>query len=309
METTTANQIQPMSTESLMKKCPNYFNDTPCEKRSDKYKVINLSKDVVPLLEAKGWFIRDAGRPNSKDGEKSSFMLRLANHKFCNDDRAKEILIYSSHNGRKALKFRMGILEFACSNGLVVGKKFSKELEKIKIHHKGELDKKLTRVMEIIAEETIKLDSLINGMKLRILTPQEQRELALESLKIREVPMTSEFDMELAIKTCLQTAVDVDGNPINTQEGDSLFNVFQRIQGNITKGRVKYRKNSSVLKLQKKFEQALENGDNKLQNAIAKQLANKEKKGATHRKISEIKGIDRLTKFNQQVFDLATSLV
>lgn len=305
-----ANQVTPLTEAQLRATCPNMFNTTPTDNVSSKYVAIDVWNKVVQPLMKHGWFVRKTSVANSKEGDKATFVVRMANKRLANNERIPEIVIFSSHNKRKALQFRMGIFEFICSNGLVVVTEEIKELKAIKIRHKGEITEKLNLVMQIIERETAKLNKLVTKMKLKVLTVTEQRNLALEALKVREVPMTDAFDEELALKTVLQTAKDTNGIDIPSQDGDTLFNVFQRIQGNIMKGHVLYTRQRKLVDLEKQYDEAEMAGDTKVMNKLSKQIEKKlSETSQTYRTVTKIKNIDRVADFNEKVFELAANLV
>ena len=196
------------------------------------------------------------------------------------------------------------MIEFVCSNGIVVVTEEVQELSQIKIRHNGDVEGKLQRVMEIISEETSKVNSTFEKMKLQILSKEEQRQLAMDALLLREVPMTKDFNAEIAIKTCLQTAVDNEGAPIPSQDGDSLFSVFQRIQGNLTKGKVLYTPQRALMKAKELYDYSIECGDEETAAKMSKKIATYgDTEEKQFRNISKIKSITRLAEFNEKLFE------
>jgi hypothetical protein len=305
-----------LTTEQLKEQCPNIFVETPVAKASDKYRVINMV-EVIEIMREMGWFVHNTIIPRSKtDGEKSQFMVRFANERFMDDENAKEVLIQSSHNLRKAFTPMMGNFTLVCSNGLVMGKNFVQGLNRVL--HIGDTRTKVSTVLQLIEAETGKLDEAFKQMKLRILTENEMKELAARAFKYIDTQV-NEPEMELIIRTALSTSVDVNGNPIESQEGDSLYNVFQRIQGNFTKGRILLRKHGSIEKLEKEFDEAKLFGNEKLMEKVASQLAAAEitkdiipfgeDQNSYYRKLTVPRNINKLTTFNQMLFDDALALV
>ena len=105
----------------------------------------------------------------------------------------------------------------------------------------------------------------------------------------------------------MQTAVDVNGKAIESQDGDSLFNVFQRIQGNIMKGQVLYRKQTSLVKAEKAYDMAEEEGDTatmtKLSKKINRLCSNEQ---SMYRSVTKLTNIKKVTEFNENLFAAAT---
>lgn len=304
------DQLKPMSPQQLMKECPNIFNTNPIETASDKYTVINVWEEVILPLQKHGWFVHKTKATHSKYKEKATFMVHMANQRFSNKERATEIIIMSSHDKRTPLQFRMGVVEFICSNGLFVVTEEIEELRQIKIRHKGDVEEKLNLVMKIIERETLKLDDLFEKMKGVKLSKDAQRKLAEKALELHGVTAKADFDLELAIRTSLQTAVDAEGKPIPTQDGDSLFNVFQRIQGNIMKGKAKYRLQNALKKAQKNYDHAELMGDEKEMKKLSKKISKIENDtDRKYRSVTKLTNIKKVAAFNEGLFEEAVSMV
>lgn len=310
------NNLKELTAAELKAQCPNVFVKTPIEKASDRYQVIDM-QEVISIMREMGWFVHDTITPRSKThGAKSQFMLRFANERFMNNENAKEVLIQSSHNLRKAFTPMMGNITFVCSNGMIVGKEFVKGLNRVL--HIGDVKEKVQAVLKLIEAETAKLDGAFERMKLKVLTEDEMKELAAKAFQHFDTKVTDP-NMDLIVRTALATAVNADGEMIEEQEGNSLYNTYQRIQGNFTKGRVLTRKHGSVEKLEKAFDNAELEGNEKLMQKISLQLAAAEQtkeiipsgeaQNLFYRKIAVPRNMNKLTKFNQNLFSDALALV
>jgi uncharacterized protein (UPF0147 family) len=310
------NNLRELTTAELREQCPNVFVKTPIAKASDRYQVIDM-QDVISIMREMGWFVHDTIVPRSKThGAKSQFMLRFANERFMNQENAKEVLIQSSHNLRKAFTPMMGNFTFICENGMVVGKEFVKGLNRVL--HIGDAREKVMAVLELIEAETDKLDGAFERMKLKVLTEDEMKELAAKAFQHFDTKVTDP-NMDLIVRTALATAVNPNGELLEEQEGNSLYSVYQRIQGNFTKGRILTRKHGSVEKLEKAFDNAELEGNQKLMEKISMQLAEAEatkdiipfgeNQNLFFRKLTVPRNMNKLTKFNQNLFSEALALV
>jgi hypothetical protein len=225
--------------------CPAAFENKAYNETSDRYKVIN-AQDIVQELGKYGWHVRQASQETSKKFKnKAKFLIRLANRNHEMQTRFPEIVITSSHNGKAAFRLQLGMFELVCSNGLVIARK---TLAKVKINHKGDVQKKIALIMETVIEEIQKLDGVIFAMQNRILTADEQRSMAVKFLEMREIAATTESQWDMAIETSLASPTLYNPKIIG-QDGDSLFDVFQRLQGNIVKGEVYYGEKKQASKL------------------------------------------------------------
>lgn len=295
----------PMTMEQMKENCPNLLNGSPSSCRSDKYQAINIYNDIVTPLTSKGWFVRQATSENSKKyGNKGKFVIRMANSTFSDDERGTELVIQSSHNGTKAVTFKMGIIEFMCNNGLVVMTDDVKELSDITITHKGNVQEKLDRVLEIVTMQTMKLRGLVTKMKSTILTPSQMKELAERALELRKVSAVN-LDMELAIKTALQSPTKYDETIVG-QDGDSLFDVFQRIQGNISKGMVYLGENKKFAEVKQILENKELYDDNQVKKAeYAMNKFAKQGEYGGMRKLRLMTNANRDIKWNEELFSTA----
>lgn len=304
--TPTTKVITPMTREQIMSKCPNLFATSHCTSASDKYTQINIYNQVIQPLEAKGWFIRAVDAENSKKfGKHGKFLVRMSNHNHIGSERSPEILIYSSHNKTASVSFRMGIFEFVCSNGLVIARDEVSELKSIRIRHihEKQVEEKLAKVMSIVDAEISKMDTVIEKMKIRILTETEQVNLALQALEFRGI-VESGSDLDVAVRSVLATAKNTEGVDIASQNGDSLFNVFQRIQGNLTKGNAQ-QSNKRFKTLNKKYDAAKLEGDSQLMAKIEDQLRNTQQ----YRKVRKMTNLRSLTALNEKLFASAYEVV
>ena len=186
------------------------------------------------------------------------------------DDAFPRIIMTNSHDGMQAFKFSVGIYRLVCSNGLVIA---DEEFSDFKIKHKGYTFEELRGVVnEAVADLPNKVQ-VLNDMKNRTLTKEEQSQLAIDAMLIRagiapgsDKANEFEYDDE-TIEDILEPVRDAD-------KGDSLWVTFNVIQEKITQGN---------------FHAAL--------------------KGAKVRKVRKIKSFEKDLEVNKKLFKLATALI
>jgi hypothetical protein len=141
------------------------------------------------------------------------------------DDAFPRIIVTNSHDGLCSFQFRIGIYRLVCSNGLVVA---DEEFSAFSIKHKGYTFEELkTVVAQAVADLPNKVD-VLNKMQVRMLTADEQRQLAIDAMALRATNPDAKYT-EASIEDVLTATRKED-------EGDSLWLVFNRIQESIING-------------------------------------------------------------------------
>ena len=215
---------------------PVVFATEPTNKGvSDKYLHVN-TETVIDDLAKLGWFPVSAGQRRAKprkDGSptvRSKHIVSFQNPDIMikgkdGDDAFPRIIVTNSHDGLSSFQFRVGIYRLVCSNGLVVA---DEEFSAFSIKHKGYTFKELqTIVAQAVADLPNKVE-VLNKMQVRMLTAQEQRQLAIDAMALRATTPTDTFT-DASIEEVLAVTRKED-------EGDNLWVVFNRIQEAIVNG-------------------------------------------------------------------------
>lgn len=131
-----------------------------------------------------------------------------------------QLLMTNSHDGSSSVVFQLGFFRFICSNGLVAGQMIS---QPIRVRHIGkDFDEKLEKaVIEITARAKL-LDEAIRKLKNVKLSADQVRELELKATQIR-YKENKIVDVTFPVRR-LQ------------DEGNGLFEVYNRIQEGLTQG-------------------------------------------------------------------------
>lgn len=225
-----------LTKEQIKEVAPVVFATEPTNKGvSDKYLHVN-TETVIDDLAKLGWLPVTASQRKTKarkDGSptiRSKHMVSFQNPDIIikgkdGDDSFPRIIVTNSHDGLSSFQFRVGIYRLVCSNGLVVA---DEEFSAFSIRHKGYTFEELqTVVAQAVADLPNKVE-VLNKMQTRMLTPQEQRQLAMDAMALRATNPDAQYT-EASIEEVLTATRKED-------QGDSLWLVFNRIQESIING-------------------------------------------------------------------------
>ena len=266
-----------LSKEQVKEVCPLALADAPTNPEvSGKYLFVN-TETIIDDLDKLGWQPVQAAQRKSrgKDTIFSKHMVAFQNPDIMikgvdGDDAYPRIIMTNSHDGMQAFKFSVGIYRLVCSNGLVVA---DEEFSDFKIKHKGYTFEELRGVVNQAVADLPNKVQVLNDMKNRTLTKEEQSQLAIDAMLIR-AGITPGSDKANEFEYDAETIEDILSPKRTADEGDDLWRVFNVIQEKITQG---------------DFHAALT--------------------GAKVRKVRKIKSFEKDLKVNKELFKLATALV
>lgn len=225
-----------LTKEQIKQVAPIVFATEPTNKGvSDKYLHVN-TETIIDDLAKLGWQPVTAMQRKTKvkqDGStsiRSKHMVSFQNPDLMikgknGDDAYPRIILTNSHDGFNSFQFRVGIYRLVCSNGLVVA---DEEFSAFKIKHKGYTFQELQGVVSQAVKDLPNKIEVLNKMQVRMLTPDEQRQLALDAMALRATNPDAKFD-DASIEEVLAATRKED-------EGDSLWLVFNRVQESIING-------------------------------------------------------------------------
>ena len=141
------------------------------------------------------------------------------------------ILVQNAHNGTSSVRFSIGIFRAVCANGLIVGD----TLHEYRVSHRGKDFQR--NIIEAIASVRHKFTDIkaVHKMQNIELSYLERRNLAFQAVKVRLSKQDEFLDTRLLLDSILSS------RRIEDQPKD-LYTVFNRIQENIMRGRIKYLK-------------------------------------------------------------------
>ena len=225
-----------LSKEQIKALAPVVFATEPTNKNvSEKYLHVN-TETVIDDLAKLGWFPVTAMQRRTKprrDGSptiRSKHMISFQNPDLIikgknGDDAFPRIIVTNSHDGLSSFQFRVGIYRLVCSNGLVVA---DEEFSAFSIKHKGYTFEELQGVVAQAVADLPNKIQVLNEMQVRMLTTEEQRQLAIDAMALRSTNPDAKYD-EATIEEVLAATRKED-------EGEDLWVIFNRIQESIING-------------------------------------------------------------------------
>ncbi len=266
-----------LTKEQIREICPVAFKEEPTNPDvTDKYLFVN-TETIIDDLSKLGWEPVTAAMRKSrgKDTIFSKHMVSFQNPDIKitsadGDDSYPRIIMTNSHDGLQAFKFSVGIFRLVCSNGLVIAdEKFSE----FKIKHKGYTFEELRQVISEAVKDLPNRVEVLNSMRNRELTKEEQEKLALDAMLVRAgIVPGSEKAKEFVYDE--ETIQDILEPKRDEDRGNDLWKTFNVIQEKITQG---------------DFHAAL--------------------RGAKVRKVRKIKSFEKDLDVNKKLFKLATNLL
>ena len=216
---------------------PSIFTMVPSDKVSDKYTHIP-TEQVIDDMELLGWKPVDAkevaARTESTKGVQKHMIVFRNNEVVINgedgDTVYPQILVTNSHDGKNSFQFTAGLFRMICENGLVIA---DKEFQDIKMRHMGYTFEDLQILLKDMVEKLPLTVESMNRMKLVELEEEQMFNLAKSFLDIRVEGTENTFD-EQAIKDVLSVQRKADN-------GNRLWEVFNRTQENIIEGNFEYK--------------------------------------------------------------------
>ena len=233
-----------LSKKELSEIAPSIFTMKPSNTVSNKYTHIPTER-VIDDMELMGWKPVDAKEVKARTEDTRGVQKHLVI--FRNDDVVingedgdtvfPQILITNSHDGKNAFQFTAGLFRMVCENGLVIS---DTQFDDIKMRHMGYTFEDLQVLIKDIVEKLpLTVDSM-NKMKAVELEEEQMFNLAKSFLDIRVEGTQNTYDNQ-AIEDVLNVQRKAD-------EGNMLWEVFNRIQENIIDGNFEYKTPSGKLR-------------------------------------------------------------
>ena len=225
-----------LNKKELSEIAPSIFTMTPSNEVTEKYTHIPTEK-VIDDMELLGWKPVDAKQVNARTKATRGFQKHMV--VFRNNDVVingedgdtvfPQILMTNSHDGKNCFQFTAGLFRMICENGLVIA---DTEFEDIKMRHMGYTFEDLQGLIKDMVEKLpLTVDSM-NKMKDVELEEEEMFNLAKDLLNIR-VDGTDNTFTDIAVTNVLESQRKKD-------EGNGLWEVFNRVQENIINGNFYY---------------------------------------------------------------------
>ena len=232
---------------------------------TDRYVHVPTEKVIEDIMEL-GWTPINAYRVNSRGRRTGTgrHMVKFVNYDFMQEGKTEypELLLTNSHDGTTAFKLDVGIFRLVCSNGMVVK---SQDFGSMKVRHYGYDFETIKGAVNKLVEQIPDYLKQVEDMKEQELEREQMLEFAREAALLR---------FKTANIETIDKLVDVDDLLESTRkedEGNGLWEVFNRLQEKVVNG---------------KFNYAL---------------------GKKERKARPVKGFKSQVKLNQDLWELASS--
>jgi hypothetical protein len=220
--------MQTLTNDQLNRNASAIFAQAPSSKVSERYSFVPTIT-VIDALRSAGWNPVFAGQSIAKDATRCGLQRHVV--RFQHGDVkpvvngvVPELLLINSHDLSSAFQLHAGLFRFVCGNGMVIA---DATFSKISLRHsnitKGEIIDASFEVMK----EMPKLAASVDGMRSLQLTDGEQQAFA-QAAAVARWGDAPQADASSLLHTRRYDDLGAD-----------LWNTFNRVQENITKGGIR----------------------------------------------------------------------
>lgn len=220
--------MQTLTNDQLSLKASAIFAQAPHSEVSERYSFVPTI-GVIDALRSAGWRPVFAGQSIAKDMTRSGVQrhvvrLRHAEVKPIVDGVFPELVLINSHDLSSAFQLHAGIFRFVCGNGMVVA---DGTFAKISIRHSHVTPSEVIDASFKVMADVPKLGESVEAMRATELTEGEQEAFAGAAAIARwgDEPQSD--------------ARSLLGARRYDDRGGNLWNTFNRVQENLTKGGVR----------------------------------------------------------------------
>ena len=201
---------------------------------SDKYVHVPTEQVIEDVMKL-GWSPINAYRVNSRKKRNGvgRHMVKFVNYDFMQEGKTEypELLLTNSHDGTTAFKLDVGIFRLVCSNGMVIK---SQDFGSMKVRHYGYDFETIKGAVNTLVEQIPDYLKQVEDMKQQKLEREQQLEFARQAAMLRFTNTTEE---------AIEKIVDMEDILASTRkedDGDGLWEVFNRIQEKVVNGKFNY---------------------------------------------------------------------
>lgn len=236
-----------LTMSAIKEQARSIFTETAAPTVSDKFTHIPTHKVIEDMAEL-GWGVVDAKEVKARKTGTMGFQKHLV--VFRNPDVVingsdgdtvfPQILLTNSNDGKNAFTFKCAIFRMVCENGLVVS---TQEFSDLKIRHMGYTFEELQSQIRVVVDQLPLTVESMNKMKQIQLSEEQTVDFAKKALATR----FTEDEMK-------NISVDFDKllEPTRKEdEGNGLWEVFNRIQEKIIEGDFQYMAGVKIRKARK----------------------------------------------------------
>jgi hypothetical protein len=236
-----------LTMSEVKQRAKSIFTETAAPTVSDKFTHIPTNR-VIEDMEQLGWGVVDAKEVKARKEGTKGFQKHLV--VFRNPDVVingsdgdtvfPQILLTNSNDGKNAFTFKCAIFRMVCENGLVVS---TQEFSDLKIRHMGYTFEELQAQIRVVVDQLPLTVESMNKMKQVQLSEEQTIEFAKKALATRFTE--DEVDnVKIDLDQLLEPTRKED-------EGNGLWEVFNRIQEKILSGDFTYMSGAKIRKARK----------------------------------------------------------
>jgi len=236
-----------LTLDEVKQRAKSIFTETAAPTVSDKFTHIPTNR-VIEDMEQLGWGVVDAKEVKARKEGTKGFQKHLV--VFRNPDVVingsdgdtvfPQILLTNSNDGKNAFTFKCAIFRMVCENGLVVS---TQEFSDLKIRHMGYTFEELQAQIRVVVDQLPLTVESMNKMKQVQLSEEQTIEFAKKALATRFTE--DEVDnVKIDLDQLLEPTRKED-------EGNGLWEVFNRIQEKILSGDFTYMSGAKIRKARK----------------------------------------------------------
>lgn len=230
VESRDMNQLPSLTLDDVRCYAPAAFSAVAHPRTSDRYSLFKTS-DIVEGLVKEGWSITRADQSaihTEKQCQFSRHLVALTRPEFVYQDEQIEVLLVNSNDGRSKYHVELGVLRFACANGLVDA---SHRFAEMDLRHFGYVPEQVQAASQSVIERVPQVLEVIDTWKATDLPWTQQLQLAQFALEHRFPLGKAPFE-----------AKDLLERRRQEDEGISLWTTFNVIQENVLQGGQVYEK-------------------------------------------------------------------
>ena len=263
-----------LTMDELKMKCPEIKTAevNPALRRklgiSERYVHVSTEKVIEDIMKM-GWEPINAYRVKSRGKRTGTgrHMVKFINYDYIKPDSTEypELLLTNSHDGTTSFTLDVGIFRLVCSNGMVVK---SQDFGSMKVRHYGYDFETIQAAVNDLMEAIPGYLKQVDDMKEQELEREQMIEFARQAAMLRFSKLNENSVNEI---------IDVDdilSSERKEDDGNGLWEVFNRIQEKILNGKFEYAMSAKAEKF---------------------------------RKARPVKGFKQQVKLNQQLWELASN--
>ena len=201
---------------------------------SSRYVHVPTEKVIEDVMKL-GWTPINAYRVNTRKARKGTgrHMVKFVNYDFMQEGKTEypELLLTNSHDGTTSFKLDVGIFRLVCSNGMVVK---SQDFGSMKVRHYGYDFETIKGAVNELVEKIPDYLKQVEDMKAKELEREQMMEFARKAAMLRFSNVTED---------AIEKVVDLDDFLESTRkedDGNGLWEVFNRIQEKVVNGKFNY---------------------------------------------------------------------